>query len=672
MGTRTNGRRGLATAGLCLLALGALAQGASRWGGTAARDAVPIAPWEGAAPGVALAATGALVSAADADGFGADPLTVEPRVPRAAGAPCIVELFRDRVFEPISSEAPTFFYVPSPVCVGPWAKVTMVVELAGPREPRDPVSILEIAFDSEAGGSVEYVGGPVVPLFTGSPQEHDGLPLWRLERDVTDLAPLFGQVQLGILAAQRDNYYHDDLEPSQIRARSAKLLFYRASPETPAQRVPDLVRVVPTGTDGGGGSWDWPRNIERIYLDVLVRPNHEGNDRFWYACVADELAAAYPQLRSAFAIGDYRGNIQRLSGCTGGSFREAEVLIDGERAGLVPVLPWLPGRVLLTGEAVLDLPAPGVQALNMVPYRVDLTPFAARLSDGASHSIEVDLHGGGAYARAYALVYLDHGSAQVTGALTRNTLAAQPAVPTVTDGLGWDEQAQTLEGDVDTRLERRYSIEGYVDTSKGRVYSSVWQRSLFAHRNTFRIVGPEPTGRDDYEHDFTQKIRLSSTVDRVSRRVRDGVLLAEHREYVSYPLLLDVRHAGRFQEFDDYGGPSAELIWVAAHQARGIRASHYRKGMPRYRTEVADVFDTRYGWTRPPGTSPGEVTEWRSRREYLFTDSFGSCYSAGLTTGDGLLLTRTRGTACPNGRNGIRWYAHPDGSPDGLGWAPSP
>jgi Peptide N-acetyl-beta-D-glucosaminyl asparaginase amidase A len=67
----------------------------------------------------------------------------------------------------------------------------------------------------------------------------------------------------------------------------------------------------------------------------------------------------------------------------GTGFRETEISIDGQPAGLAPVYPWI-----FTGgiDPFLWVPIPGVQTLNFVPYRVDLTPFAALLSNGESHT----------------------------------------------------------------------------------------------------------------------------------------------------------------------------------------------------------------------------------------------------------------------------------------------
>jgi hypothetical protein len=108
------------------------------------------------------------------------------------------------------------------------------------------------------------------------------------------------------------------------------------------------------------------------------------------------------------------------------------------------------------------------------------------------------------------------------------------------------------------------------------------------------------------------------------------------------------------------------------HQARGQRTNQYRRGTARYMTDLSDIFDGVRHQTGREGDSNLVVTELGSDRAYLFTDNRGGCYSADLSTEDGELQTRTRGQACPNGINGLRWWSHPDGSPDSMGWAPAP
>jgi hypothetical protein len=610
-----------------------------------------------------LATTAALTPAQ----AGADPFFVEPRVPRAAGTPCVDEVVRDVIFEESVSEY-QFSWTPSGACTGPWSKIVLVVETTGPSELS--AAAMRVHFNTINGGAGPHPGGGV--LFLGAPHHHDLVGIWHLERDVTEYAKaLHYGMQIGYGTAVKDNFYWD-FGPLDTTA-TVKLVYYPASSATPEQRTADEMRSLHTDEYTGGAGWmfeDLPRNIERVYLDVMARPL---GSRVWYSCVPTEALSTWPQLNSRFGMGDYRPYAVALhQGCSAdnGSYREIEVSIDGQLAGLAPAFPSLPLSVGFN----IGHPAPSVQALNILPFRVDLTPFAALLNDGQPHSIVARLVNNsesGAVVTGQLLLYLDESRSVVTGALTRNTLAGQPSVANVAHTLALN--GQTLAGDITTYLRREYTIEGYVDTSQGRIHSSVYQVSRFANKQTLRVVGPDdstlPRG-ENYEQDYMQNIRLSNTADRVSRRVRGTTLLSEDKDYTSYPLTLNYAAGGQVLWFDDLPYASTDYQDLDVHHARGMRASHFRRGGARYDTSLADVFDAHGKFDRVTQTTP-EVFERWSKRRYLFTDNRGSCYSAGLTTADGELQTRTRGTECPNG-NGIRWYAHPDGAPEAMLWTANP
>ena len=154
-------------------------------------------------------------------------------------------------------------------------------------------------------------------------------------------------------------------------------------------------------------TFNLPANVEAAYLDVI--PQSQSGDEFWYTCVPDDVAG-------------------ELFSCGGTSFREAEVTIDGQPAGVAPVYPWI-----FTGgiDPLLWRPIPSVQTLNFVPYRVDLTPFAGVLSNGQPHQVGVSVYNANNYflVAASLLLYLDHGATHVTGAVTAEhpRRAPQPA-----------------------------------------------------------------------------------------------------------------------------------------------------------------------------------------------------------------------------------------------------
>ena len=207
-----------------------------------------------------------------------------------------------------------------------------------------------------------------------------------------------------------------------------------------------------------------PRNVERAYLDVILQ-HQAANDEFWYACVPTKLAG-------------------ELQSCVGTAFREGQLSIDGQQAGVVPIYPWI-----FTGgvDPFFWRPIPAPQALNFVPYCVDVTPFAGVLSDGQPHRFAIKVTNDSQYLSTTAtlLLHLDQRSTQVTGAVTQNTIGApSPAVNAVlnTDPTG------TVTGTVTTTSSRQFVLAGW---ARGV------SRRLCQPRVQLRRVGrhvPDPAG----------------------------------------------------------------------------------------------------------------------------------------------------------------------------------
>ena len=170
-------------------------------------------------------------------------------------------------------------------------------------------------------------------------------------------------------------------------------------------------------------------------------------------------------------------NINEVYGCGNTDFRETEITIDGNPAGIAPVSPWV-----YTGFLPDQwVPMPGAQTLDFVPYRVNLTPFAAMLNDGKPHTVTLSVFNDDSYfaETASLLLFLDHGSTTVTGALTKNTLA-MPS-PVVTENL---KGTSTVTGTIGVNSNRRFTIAGYVHTSHGKVSTSVSEHQNFSSTQT--------------------------------------------------------------------------------------------------------------------------------------------------------------------------------------------
>jgi hypothetical protein len=132
-------------------------------------------------------------------------------------------------------------------------------------------------------------------------------------------------------------------------------------------------------------------------------------------------------------------------------------------------------------------PIPAVQTLNFVPYRVDLTPFAGILSNGQPHTIALSVFNSNNYfsATATLLIFQDHSSQQVTGAVTENTIG-NARTPSVNENLVTDSSG-AITGSVTTFSSRNFKVEGYTNTSHGKVNTEVRQTINFKNIQNFTI-----------------------------------------------------------------------------------------------------------------------------------------------------------------------------------------
>ncbi|WP_426661839.1 peptide-N4-asparagine amidase [Rhodanobacter aciditrophus] len=538
--------------------------------------------------------------------------TADPAVPRPPGQPCVVQLFADDTFDDFGTRP--YSYAPPAGCGTHWAKV-----------------VLEADFSVTAGRQFDRTGSlwlNGVNLYFGTTEEPSSTvaPSWHVERDLTDYSALFrtaGQGQAILWNLVNGTY-------TGVIHGSARLLFYPATARAPAPHVPD--DVISLGSDAVGSTTELdnsgstlsktlslPRNVERAYLDVFAQSQNA--DEFWYTCVPDQ----------------YAGQVYE---CGGGNFREAEVSIDGQPAGVAPVYPWI-----YTGgiDPYLWRPVTGVQTLNFMPYRVDLSPFAGVLSDGAPHTVAVSVQGANNYfsAAATLLVYQDHHARQVTGQVTRNTLAGQPPVPAVAstlDGSG--------NGDITTTLSRHFVIEGYVDTSHGRVRNSVEQTVGFADTQSFTIDAAT----------YRQVTDQLTSMDGVSRSRVGHHVTREYRQQLRYPFHLDYN-----QQAAADGSMTAATIVQQGYQLR--RARRFG-GFTLYADQVdntvnsADTLDFDAGghFTGHSGQASTQSFAWR--------DTLGGCYRADVGSAAGAVTSWSSGQGCPGGQNGVYWFSHPDGSPD--------
>ena len=517
----------------------------------------------------------------------ANTVTADTHVPVPAGTPCTVQLFSGYLFADFTPK--TYTYTPS--CPGPWKKVVLRTEFAVTAGRQ---------FDRTAeiwlGGTNIYFGTTAEPSATVARN-------WKTETDLTDYSALFtspqnGRVDLGNLV---NSTY------TGILSGSAALDFYPADKATPV--FADLVLplsgsptggtvTLNTGADSLTQTFTLPLNVERAYLDVLTQS--QSGDEFWYSCVPNDVAG-------------------ELQSCGNTAFREAEVSIDGHPAGVAPVYPWI-----YTGgiDPYLWRPIPGVETLNFTPYRVDLTPFAGILSNGQPHTVSVSVYNANGYfsATATLLLYLDHGSRQVTGELKADDIGAP--TPKVVENL--TNNNGNVGGSVITTSKRSFHVAGSINTSHGRVYSEVDQTITFSNHQNFTI------NNTTYIQNISQNTNVSSN----SASVEHGQTHSQ-RTQTSYPLTVDIN----FSTKPD--GTSAQATKI--EQALNKYSVYSLNGVPIYWSSFSDkvlpldtlLFDASGNLTGKTGQS--------SSQQYQFSDSKGACYNQTIKANSGTLTSVTGG-----------------------------
>ena len=283
--------------------------------------------------------------------------------------------------------------------------------------------------------------------------------------------------------------------------------------------------------------------------------------------------------------------------------------------------PWI-----YTGgiDPFLWRPVPGVQTLNFVPYRVDLTPFAGVLSDGNQHTVALNVFNADSQfsTTATLLLYQDHGAASVTGGVIADTVGT--ANPAVAENLSTDASGN-LSGTVSVTSGRQFKVSGFVNTSHGRVDTQVVQHIDFANSQSFNITADGAL----YVQDITQSTKIGSTTSNQSKG-GNQVSTVE----MQWPLTLD---------FSFVVNPDG-----SADQITGIQQAFRRheadagSGRPAYVSDltVTDVpADTLVFATDGSDFAQNQS----STQRYQFHDSTGACWDRTIAASGGALVSVSDG-----------------------------
>jgi len=437
--------------------------------------------------------------------------TADPVVSRPHLQPVSSRSSPNYQFAFFSQTAQNFSFNPPAGCSGPWQKV-----------------VLEINFSENAGRQFDRTASLFLGnnnLYFGTTPEpiHSSTNAWHIERDVTDYSALLTSAQQGTFVLA--NCTTDCGAPyntllNGVFTVSADLEFYPGYGKSPVPRTPDLVLPMVQTNSGGGinfpanvfqptdqltTTFNLPQNIEGAYLDVIAQSQNV--DEQWYACFPNDLSG-----------------INEVYGCGNTDFRETEISIDGQPAGIAPVSPWVYTGFLPDQWR----PIPAVQTLDFVPFRVNLTPFVGMLNDGNPHTIALSVFNNDFYfsMTSSLLLFLDSGSSQVTGTVTQNTLTLPS--PAVSENL---QGTSTVTGAIGVTSNRNFTIAGYANTSHGQVATSLTQQQNFTSTQTIDFDTVNGSVID--QNTSVQNSVLSSTT------VSDNTGSTTTQELFSFPISVD-------------------------------------------------------------------------------------------------------------------------------------
>ncbi|MET8980678.1 peptide-N4-asparagine amidase [Streptomyces sp. NPDC004539] len=460
-----------------------------------------------------------------------DPVTAAPPIAAPHARSCSVTVaqaqFKD--FTPYTGT-----YTPPTACGTPgrWSKV--VLRLDGNVKGRqfDRLGYLDI--------------GGVQMLRTSTPEpSQDGID-WSVEKDVTQYEKtLSGPQSVDMLIGN----VVDDTYTGVLNVK-ATLTFY--APE-PGRTVSAPDRVIPL-SDGNSvttaASLTVPRNSERILAEVYATGSGGGCEEFWYSAVTP--SASYS-----------------CQGGDDGPYREVRISVDGKVAGIASPYPnvWTGGWSPYLWSVI-----PSPHAFDVRPLVYDLTPFAGVLNDGKAHKVDVSVVGvpagqTGWSAPTNVLVWQDAHRQVVTGAVTSYRQPAPVVGNRYTDG-----SLRRLVTDGTDRLK----VTGYVDTSHGRVTTTV-ERTLTTaidHRWTPDENTDDQTGKWTDHQAVTTDGRVSRT-DRVY--TLDGRATIDSANRLRVIMSVGDRSAvGAVRVDDEYRGDATFTLGVAREQRHAVATTSER------------------------------------------------------------------------------------------------
>jgi hypothetical protein len=212
--------------------------------------------------------------------------------------------------------------------------------------------------------------------------------------------------------------------------------------------------------------------------------------------------------------------------------------------------------------------------------------------------------------------------------LISNTLSTAPD-PAITENIT-ASAGPTYTGTVDTSSTRDFSIRGWVNTSHGRVETTVTEKVAFTNDQTFDV---SPTTD-------VQNVQQLTTVDSTSV-TKQGWWETKTEEHFRYPLTID------FSYVVNSDGSVDQTTTVAQGYDKHKKTS--QGGWPVYESSVHNEvkstdtlpFDASGNFLGPMGSKTSQTYTWKN--------SDGACYSRTIKAAAQVLTSVEDGKDCDQG-----------------------
>jgi hypothetical protein len=231
---------------------------------------------------------------------------------------------------------------------------------------------------------------------------------------------------------------------------------------------------------------------------------------------------------------------------------------------------------------------------------------------------------------ATLLLFLDHGSTQVTGAVTENTIGSDPT-PNVVENLTTANNGN-ITGNVMVTSSRSFRVTGFARTSHGRIETKVQQDIEFSNRQDFNITSTA----------FVQNITQDTTISSITTSRHEQDENAVTVQKMDWPLQLDFS----FIVNPDGSGSQTTTIQQAYNKTQ-VAPGNNGPAVTVVSNSVSPsdtlLFDSSFNIT-------GHQNQVSTQR-YFTKSSAGECFSRTITAADGLLTNIIDGVGCNNGQH---------------------